>query len=138
MWCSPEFEGAKLGKYQLGSAQPSSSDPGTIYRLLKHSIKTGDQHDSKIVDQKASMKALSVSLAASGKISVSDRDEIVAMVDASNLHDWRPLIYVIPYALVATRAKLVDRSKRASNEPEYIIDDLVDGEFRIIEPESGI
>jgi len=56
------------------------------------------------------------------------------MVSKSDFLDWKPLVYVIPYAAVAGRAQLVPRPKRASHEPEYILADLGDTEFQIIEP----
>jgi hypothetical protein len=136
VWCSPEFDGAKLGKYTLSSNQPASSDPATIYRQLRTAIKTNDQHDAKIAAQKATISALAQKFLEDGVLTTEDRDEILAMLAQATVHDWRPLILVIPFAQVEGRAKLVDRTHRASHEPEYIIPDLVDGEFRIIEPEA--
>ena len=70
----------------------------------------------------------------SGVISKEVRDEIVMMLDKTTFEDWRPLIYVIPYSIVATRVRIVPRDRRASHEMEYIIEELADGEFDIIEP----
>lgn len=136
MWCSPEFEGAKLGKYSIGSYQPPSSDPATIYRQLKAAIRSPDQHDPKIASQKSTISGLAIKLAADGQILESERDEIVAMLSKASITDWRPLIFVIPYERVASRVKIVPVADRASIEPEYIISDLADDEFRIIEPEA--
>ncbi len=69
-----------------------------------------------------------------GEIGEEDRDEIVAMVGSATILDWRPLIYVIPFEPVAARVKNVPRAKRASQEPEFIIEDLARSEFEIIEP----
>jgi hypothetical protein len=69
-----------------------------------------------------------------GHISKDDQDEIVAIVQSATFSDWRPLIYVIPYSVVANRVLRVPRAKRASHEPEYIVEDLADGEFQIVEP----
>lgn len=68
------------------------------------------------------------------RISDDDRDEIIALLNASQIADWRPLIYVIPYTPVASRVEAVARAGRASHEPEYIIRDLAISEFEIIEP----
>lgn len=136
VWCSPEFEGAKLGKYALSSSQPPSSDPCTIYRQLKHAVSNGDEHDPKIESQRNTLSALAQSYHAENSISDLDRDEILAMIAKSTVKDWRPLIFVIPFATVSGRVELVARSRRASHEPEYIIKDLSDGEFRIIEPDG--
>lgn len=40
---------------------------------------------------------------------------------------------MIPYSPVAARVKSVARELRASTEPEFIIEDLVAGEYDIIE-----
>lgn len=77
---------------------------------------------------------LAVEWQTAGQISESDRDEIVAMVGAATILDWRPLVLVIPHAAVASRVEKVPREKRASQEPEFIVRDLVPGEFEIIEP----
>jgi hypothetical protein len=134
VWCSPTFEAAALGRYALGYGQPPTSDPCTIYRQLREAVIRRDEHDPKIQAQKGTLKALAVDLQLAGTLTEDARDEIVAMVNASQLADWRPLIYVIPYAPVAARAELVPRPKRASHEPEYIIRDLEIAEFDIIEP----
>ena len=126
-----------MGRYSLSGTQPASSDPATIYRQLRHAVTTGDEHDAKIASQKSTISGLAVKFASDGVISGDDRDEILAMLNKTTVRDWRPLIFVIPYAQIGHRAQLVPRDKRASHEPEYIIPDLVDGEFRIIEPEAS-
>jgi hypothetical protein len=101
---------------------------------LVHAVRTSDQHDAKIVSQKAVLPAVAVQLCAGGKISEAARNEIVTVVAHSNLFEWRPLIFVIPYAPIADRVVEVERARRASSEPEYIIEDLRSHEFDIIEP----
>jgi hypothetical protein len=134
VWCSPVFEGAALPRYAIGSVQPASSDPATIYRQLHRAVSTRDAGNEKIASQKKILKALAVKWHKDGAISQDQRDEIVAMITKSELIDWRPLIYVIPYPAVAARVHLVPRPRRASHEPEYILVDLVEEEFHIIEP----
>jgi hypothetical protein len=134
IWCSPNFEAAALPRYAIGAGLPPSSDPATIYRQLHHAVRTKDQGDNKIIDQKKVLKALALKWFKDNQISADDRDEIIAMVSKSDFLDWKPLLYVIPYGAVAGRAQLVPRGKRASHEPEYILVDLADTEFQIIEP----
>jgi hypothetical protein len=136
VWCSPAFEGAALPRYAVGSGQPPSSDPASIYRALLHVAKTGDQGDGKVISQKKTLKALAVSWEKSGQIDANAKSEIHAMVKLAQPVDWRPLIYVIPFSMVEARVVLVPREKRASHEPEYIVSDLSDGEFNLIEPMS--
>ena len=134
IWCSPTFEGAALPRYAIGASQPASSDPATIYRDLHAAVRTKDGGCQKIKDQKKVLKALAIKWFKNNEISQVDRDEILAMVSRSDVTDWKPLIYVIPFETVAKRVVLVPRTKRASHEPEYILADLAESEFHIIEP----
>jgi hypothetical protein len=132
-WCSPVFSGEKLGRYMIGANQPPSSDPSSIYQSLSKAIERSDGHDPKIISQRATLSALAVEWHTNGRITADDRDDIVTILSMATFAEWKPLIYVIPYAPVASRVQLVPRARRASLEPEYIIPDLVTGEFDIIE-----
>jgi hypothetical protein len=128
------FEAQKLGKYALGAGQPPSSDPCSIYRNLCRAIRETDDHDDKIISQKSTIMALAVQWCNAGTISENERDEVVAIVNSARFPEWRPLIFVVPYGAVHDRVREVERARRASTEPEYIIPDLKLGEFDIIEP----
>jgi hypothetical protein len=134
VWCSPAFEGGNLGKYALGSMQPPSSDPASIYRTLRKAVEAKDGNDAKILSQKKTLMGRADAWHRNGEISKDTREEIVLMVKMADFQDWRPLVYVIPYDVVRPRVQVVPRKRRASHEPEYIIADLADGEFDIIEP----
>ena len=88
----------------------------------------------KIINQKTTLKALAVTWETDRLINETDRNEILAIVDAADITDFRPLIYAIPYGPVAARVRLVQRSERAGHSPEYRIEDLSETEFQIIEP----
>jgi hypothetical protein len=134
VWCSPTFEAAALPRYAVGAGQPASSDPATIYRQLHHAVKTNDNGDAKIISQKKVLKALAISWFRAGAITEAEKDEIVAMVKYATISDWRPLIFVIPYATMRARTRLVPRAQRVTHEPEYIVSDLTVDEFHIVEP----
>ncbi len=123
-----------MPRYAIGSGQPASSDPATIYRQLYNAVKTVDRGDVKIASQKKVLKALATKWHSDGILSADQRDEILAMVSGSEIVDWRPLIFVIPYDPVAKRVRSVGRKNRASHDPEYIVPDLFEDEFYIIEP----
>ena len=80
------------------------------------------------------LNSLAVKWHADGIITEKDQEEIVAIVSQSNALDWKPLIFVIPFVTVEKRVQDVPRAARASHEPEFVIPDLMDGEFEIIEP----
>jgi hypothetical protein len=110
-----------------------SSAPKDIYRDLAQAIARSDDHNTKIASQKSTLSGLAVSWHSDGLITADERDEIAATVAAARINEWRPLLFVIPYSLVATRVQPVPRGRRASSEPEYIIPDLVTDEFDILE-----
>jgi hypothetical protein len=136
VWCSPAFEAAKLGRYMLGATTPPSSDPASIYRNLHRAVKESDDHDSKIADQKKTLVSLAVQWFNAGHISDTARDDITAIVANARFPDWKPVLLLIPYHSVALRVIEVERARRASTEPEYIIPDLRPDEFDIIEPST--
>jgi len=133
-WCSEHFDTGAVGRYQLGSGVPPTSNPASIYRDLKEAVQTNDRHNVKVEQQKVSLKALAVKWEDNQQITTKEKEEIIFMVDHSNITDWRPLIYVIPRPPIETRLKIVPIANRASNEIEYIIEDLKSGEFHIMEP----
>ena len=133
-WCSPTFAAEKVDKYALGAGTPPSSDPASIYRDLSEAVRRTDEHCAKIIDQKKTLMALAVDWHREGHITEASRNDIVTSVNMAPFTYWRPLIFVIPYAIVTGRVEEVPREKRASMEPEYIIRDLKMGEFGIIEP----
>jgi hypothetical protein len=132
-WCSESFDSSSLPKYSFSSQVAPSSNPADIYRELKNAVHKKDQHCYKINEQKVSLKNLALTWEASSEISTNDKEEIVYRVDNASFDDWRPLIYIIPRALVETRIQLVPPDRRASFGPEYIITDLKRDEFDIIE-----
>lgn len=112
---------------------PESSDPCSIYRELRAAVTRPDDHNAKINDQKATLSGLAVKFATDGRISEESRDEIIEIVKRASFNEWRPLLYVIPSHTLGARLKPVPREKRASSEMEFIIEDLKQSEFHILE-----
>ena len=134
VWCSEDFEPAALGRYAAGAGVPPSSSPARIYADLKAAVQGGDKHCDKIVSQRSSYKARAAAWHAAGEITQAQLEEIVYFADEPDLAKWRPLLYVIPLAAVASRIQVVPAVKRAGLGPEYIIPDLAESEFDVIEP----
>lgn len=134
VWCSPVFDGGSIGRYAPGARQPPSSDPVSIYRNLLNDVTKKDRHSNEIKRQREGCQALALRLLSEGRLATTAAAEIGAIVNAAECADWRPLIYAIPYSLVADRVQAVPFEKRASFEPEFIIPDLREEEFHIIEP----
>ena len=93
-----------------------------------------DALNAEIVAWKKTYSGLAFEWHERGEISIIERDEIVSILTEASPVEWRPYIYVIPYADVKNKVTLVPRAKRASTEPEYVIENLNSNEFEIIEP----
>ncbi len=121
------------GRYTHRAMVAPSSNPSDIFKDLKEAVHRGDHHNPKILEQKTSIKSLAIKYNGEGKLSDKDKDEIIYLVDSSSFQDWRPLLYIIPYAPIRGRLEEVPIHLRASLGMEYIIKDLTRNEFDIIE-----
>ena len=133
VWCSEDFDSAKVAAYAPGSLLPPSSNPASIYRNLVADVVRGDMHSDKIRSQQASLIKLAIQWEAKGEISRQDKVDIAYMVKNAPISNWRPLIFVIHRAAVQSRLQLVPMNKRAGLADEFIIPDLHRSEFDMIE-----
>ena len=133
VWCSDNFDSAKVSAYSAGHLVPPSSNPADIYRQLKAETTKKDRHSSKILEQQNSIKNQAVRYHASGSITETAKEDIFFMVDNASFDDWRPLLYLIPKQPILSRVEQVPIAKRASNGMEFIIKDLLSTEFHVIE-----
>lgn len=134
VWCSGAFDSTALGRYDPGSGTPPTANPADIYRRLKSAVERQDRHDEKINQQRNNLLALAVTWVENGEIKPEEKEEIFYIIENASFKDWRPLVYVIPRHLVEDRLRVVPIERRASDEVEYIIEDLGESEFDIIEP----
>lgn len=133
VWCSENFDSTKLSSYASGALVPPSSNPADIYRELKRDIQRRDTHSAKITEQKATLIRLASEWHNSNAINLNEKDDIIYMVNNATFDEWRPLIYIIPRVGVEDRLQIVPMSKRAGFGNEYIIPNLENSEFNIIE-----
>lgn len=133
VWCSEYFDPTKHGSYSGAYGIPASSNPAVLYRRYKEDLQSGDTHSALIGSQKASIKARAVEWLNKGQINQQDLEDITVLVDKGRVEDWRPVIYVISRALVASRLKRVAASQTAGFGMEYVVEDLTHDEFDLIE-----
>jgi phenylpropionate dioxygenase-like ring-hydroxylating dioxygenase large terminal subunit len=102
---------------------------------LKKAVENGDAHNYKINEQKASLVRLAKLWEKRGEITKSDKEDIIWLATKSpNMLRWRPLIYLIPRSFsIDGRMRPVPAAKCAGLGREYIIQDLKESEFDIIE-----
>lgn len=134
VWCSEYFDSRSAPSFSLAALVGRSSNPADVYKeLRKDTSPAFDRHSAKIAQIKASLTALASEWHRSGAITENSRDEILYLLNNAGPHEWRPLLYVIPRALVASRMKEVPPDRRSGFGREWIVEDLAPGEFDVIE-----
>jgi hypothetical protein len=134
IWFSENFDSGTLGTYVPGAMVPPTSNPKDIYMDLKKAVDKPDTHNAKIKEQIAGLTALAVKWEKAGEITTIQKDDIIFMVNEPRYFQyWRPLLYVVPKALVQSRIKPVPMALCAGLGNEYIVEDLRGDEFGVIE-----
>lgn len=134
VWCSPDLSSKSLSRSYSIPDYTASISPLTIYRELSESVARGDRHNVKVQSNKAAIIMTANRKQADGVVTEQQLKEIVAIAEAADLRDFRPLLYVIPYNIVANMLEQVPASMRVSPlEVEYIIKELPRQNFDVIE-----
>jgi hypothetical protein len=136
VWCTPHFDPSK--KARLDATVPPSSNPAAIYRRLFEDVQAGDLHSAKIEENRTGIVSGVELKFDADVISLDQAIEILKIVDAAVCQDFRPLLYVIPYAWVKTLVREASLEERASlMSEEYLIDRLPRRYFDVLELPLG-
>ncbi len=134
IWFSENYDSGTLSPYVPGSMIPATSNPKDIYMDLKKAVEKTDTHNAKIKEQIAGLTALAIKWEKDGEITTIQKDDIIYMVNEPKYFQyWRPLLYMVPKALVQSRIKPVPMALCAGLGNEYIVEDLRRDEFDVIE-----
>lgn len=98
VWCSPYFDTLSVPSSE--QTIPPSSLPGKLYKLLYDEVSSGEQHSDKIRKNKVGIRRGANYQEQAGVITKNQRLEIYAIVSRAQIIDFRPIIYVIPFAPV--------------------------------------
>jgi hypothetical protein len=133
VWCSAFFGVANIpSPYR---PNPPSSSPQGIYETLLKAVENGDRHSEKIRLNRAGLRRGATFKHGQGDITNSQRLEILDKVRLAQIADFKPLLYVIPYAPVSGMLSTVPVRHRANPlSEEYIIARLPSTSFDIINP----
>jgi hypothetical protein len=135
-WCSPVFD-YRCRPYGQATPPPTSC-PADIYRTLVEEVKRRDKHSAKIAENKLGILKGAAIKRECGTITDEEMGEINAIVDAADIGDFSPLLYVIPFDCVAGLVKEVPVSQRAHPlSEEFLIDSLPGDLFDVIKLENG-
>lgn len=132
VWCSPEFDCSGPGR--ISARTPPTASPKEIYKSLWEEVDRGDKHSAKIKSTKKGILTGARIKQDAGIISLDQAVEIREIIAGSSISDFRPLLCIIPYALVTRLIKSVPIKKRAhALSQEFIIENLPRKLFDIVE-----
>jgi len=124
VWCAPNF---------VAKNNPPSSNPKDIYITLKNDICRGDNHSAIILQNKLGLTRGAELMFANGKITESQRDEVLMIVNNAELEHFVPLLYVIEKNKTISRTMNINRTERANIlSEETLIPDLQTDEFDVV------
>jgi hypothetical protein len=130
-WCSPVYDGTKADAHVN---IPPSSSPADLYRLLLEEVQRGEQHSAVLKEKRDGVLRGADRRRAEGMITDARFDEIKRTVETSPLHEFRPVLYVIPYDRV--RGTVVEATVQERAHPfsiEYKVNPLPRGAFDMLE-----
>lgn len=132
VWCN-QYPNSRWLPRGIDPILPSS-DPGQIYLDMHADIRAHDRHSAKIEQNKTGLQKGVQSKRAANVVTDAEAADINAIIAASELRDFRPLLYIMSYDAVASILKPVAVADRASlYHEEYLIEQLPRSFFEIVE-----
>jgi len=126
VWCSPHFNAIGIN--------PPSSDPCEIYNGFYKDVVGKDKHSAKISQNRSGLINGAEIKHKSGVITDEEKLDIVQIISESEIEDFRPLIFVIPFINIEKIAKPVSIEFKAHFfSKEFIIEELPREYFDIID-----
>ena len=135
VWCSPNFDATS--STILDFTNPPSSTPKAIYHNFLRDVNSNDQHSALIAQNRMGVSSGAIAKLRQGKITRSQKNDILTMASAADVQMFRPLLFVIPYCTVKHLLKKVPLGERANPlSLEYKIEKLPRAFFDVIQLES--
>lgn len=132
VWCTPYFDASS--RMSQNNWVPTTSNPRDIYWNLKKEVDGGDLHSLKIARNRMKIQHGADAKLAARVIDVPAHKEILEIVMLAQLHEFKPLLLVIPGLPVSRLLKPVSVRDRASvMSEEFIIESLPRKLFDAIE-----
>jgi len=123
VWCSPIFSARNHPDFV--ATPPPTSCPSDIYHNLAEEVRRRDAHSAKIGENRTGLVTGARYKHERGVITAEELNAIEEIAAAAETADFRPLLYVIPFASVSHLLREVPVAERAHPlSPEYIIEEL--------------
>lgn len=131
VWCTPYFDPRQNGR---DAAVPPTSSPFEMYRALSEEVTRGERHSSKIAENRVGILRGASAKRRARIITAAQEKQIGTIIGKSQVGDFRPLLYVIPFALVASRLREPPPEDKAHPmSAEFVVDRLPRRCFDVIE-----
>lgn len=130
-WCSPVYDGRTAASHVR---IPPSSSPADLYRLLLDEVERGEQHSKLIKENREGIMRGAGAKRAAGVIGAAEWGDIEDTLNRAYPHDFRPVLYVIPYERV--KGMMVEAPVRERAHPlsvEYRLEALPRDCFDVLE-----
>ena len=132
VWCTPYFDASS--RMSQNNCVPTTSNPREIYWSLRKEVEAGDLHSFKIFHTRSNILLGADAKLKAGVITASTHNEILEIVMLAQIHEFKPLLLVIPGMPVCRLLQPVAVSKRASVlSEEFLIESLPRKLFDAIE-----
>ena len=130
-WCSPFFDGSTAA---LHVNVPPSSSPAEIYWNLWQETRRGERHSAVMKNNRAGILQGAEVKATEGIITPAQAMDIEKTVNSANPSEFRPLLFVIPFAGVEELVGEVPVLERAHPlSLEFRVTALPRGRFDVLE-----
>lgn len=132
VWCTPYFDPSS--RMSENNCVPTTSNPREIYWSLKKEVEAGDLHSAKVFSTRKNIQGGADAKLRAGLISAATHREILEVVLLAQLHEFKPLLLVIPGFPVCRLLRPVPVSERAAVlSEEFLIENLPRKLFDAIE-----
>ena len=111
VWCTPHAGPASVPSHDV--TVPPSLSPLEIYRLLSQEVLRGDPHSALIQQNRAGILRGAQARRQQGIIGELHEAEVGAVVSLAETRDFKPLLFVIPFAKVRGLVREVPVEQRA-------------------------
>lgn len=133
-WCSPLYDGAMAARHMR---IPPSSSPAEIYRNFSEEARRGERHSDALRRNRDGIMTGARLKWEAGLISDRVYAEIGEVVDDAYVHDFSPLLFIMPFEKVEAIASEVPVKERAHPlSIEYRVEALPRQCFDILELRS--
>jgi len=132
VWCAPFLNGDFRSGRGPAIKTPPSADPIQIYYHYLDAVESGDTHSSYIDRNRVGLRRGSGERKKQGVITKRAYNDILEIVEYASLQDFRPIMYIVPFAKVKDSIEAVPPNRKAGVfSQEFIIRDLKEKSFHI-------